>query len=395
MMHYDPQTCQLKDTGSFVRWSLIVGAGALLASFIGLFTDADQFYHSYLTAFVYWLTLGLGALFFVMLHHLTGAVWSVSIRRVSETIAAVLPVLALLFIPLLFGIHNLFHWSDLEAVAHDAILQHKAGYLNTGFFVTRAIFYFAVWLVLSQLLYRFSIRQDSDPQPNIVLKLRRISAPGMILFALTLTFAAFDWVMSLDAHWYSTIFGVYIFSGSFVMFLSFMIVLLKYFRKMDILTGTVTDEHFHDLGKLLFAFTVWWAYIAGSQYFLIWYGNIPEETVWFLHRWEGTWKHFSLFLIAFHFAVPFFALMFRASKRHTYILPSVAVLLLIMHYDDLYWLIAPNLHHHGPHFSWLDLTTLIGIGGIYLGLLIRQLGRHPLVTNGDPRLGDSVKFTNG
>ncbi len=393
-MRYVPETYSLQNTGRNVLVLLLVGITALAVSFIGLFSNAEQFYHSYLTALMYWVTLGLGALFFVLLHHLTGAVWSTALRRVAETLALILPVLAIMFIPVLFGMHLLYHWNESTAVAHDALLQKKAAFLNPGFFTIRIIIYFAVWFALSQLLYRASLAQDSDSGFGTEQKLRRISAPGIILFALSLTFAAFDWIMSLDAHWYSTIFGVYIFSGSFLVFLAFIIVFLKYLLRQQILTGVVNAEHFHDLGKLLFVFTVWWAYIAGSQYFLIWYGNIPEETVWFLHRWEGGWKTFSLLMIAFHFVVPFIVLLFRASKRNHAVLPLAAGLLLVMHYIDLYWLIIPNLHRHGPHFAWADLTTLIGIGGIFLGLVIRQLGRHPLVAQGDPRLTESLRHSN-
>lgn len=394
-MKYDPQTHRLTDTGAFQNRALLVGIAGLLLSAVGLFINAEQFYFAYLTAFVFWFTIAIGGLFFTLLGHLTGAVWSVVLRRITEALGVVLIFLAILFIPLLFGMHELFHWSDTEAVAYDALLQKKSGYLNVPFFIIRALFYFTVWFALTRVLYKNSLQQDQAADGTALAeKMRRISAPGTILFALTLTFASFDWIMSIDAHWYSTIFGVYIFSGSYLAVNAFLVILLQYFRRHRILTDVVTGEHFHDLGRLLFTFVIFWAYIAGAQYFLIWYANIPEETVWYLHRWQGSWKYVSLFIIAFHFVIPFFVLLFRAAKRNSLVLQIMAGLLLVMHWFDLYWLIMPSLHHYGPHWSWLDVTTLVGIGGVFLSLLIRQIARQPLVPTGDPRLRDSIDFVN-
>ena len=394
-MMYDSSTHRLIGSGAIQIWALIIGIAALLLSAFGLFTNAEQFYFSYLTAFVYWFTIAIGGLFFTLLGHITGAVWSIVLRRIAEVLGMLLLPLAILFIPILFGMHELFHWSDAEAVAHDALLQKKAGYLNLPFFIIRAVFYFTLWFFLTRTLYKNSLQQDHATDGTALAeKLRRISAPGTILFALTLTFASFDWVMSIDAHWFSTMFGVYIFSGSYLTVIAFLIILLQYFRRQRILTDVVTGEQFHDLGRLLFTFVIFWAYIAGAQYFLIWYANIPEETVWYLHRWEGSWKSISLFIIAFHFVVPFFILLFRATKRNQLLLGIIAGLILVMHWFDLYWLIMPSLHPHQAHFSWMDVTTLVGIGGIFIGLLIRQLARQPLVPVGDPRLRDSIEFIN-
>ncbi|MBC8401557.1 MAG: hypothetical protein H8E14_08725 [Candidatus Marinimicrobia bacterium] len=394
-MKYDPQTHRLTDTGAFQKRALIIGIAALLLSAIGLFTNAEQFYFSYLTAFIYWFTIAIGGLFFTLLGHITGAVWSIVLRRIAEALGLLLLPLAILFIPILFGMHELFHWSNAEAVAHDALLQKKAGYLNLPFFIIRAVFYFTLWFFLTRILYKNSLQQDRATDGTALAeKLRRISAPGTILFALTLTFASFDWVMSIDAHWFSTMFGVYIFSGSYLVVIAFLIILLQYFRRQRILINVVTGEHFHDLGRLLYTFVIFWAYIAGAQYFLIWYANIPEETVWYLHRWQGSWKYVSLFIIAFHFVIPFFTLLFRAAKRNQLLLGIMAGLILVMHWFDLYWLIMPSLHRHNAHFSWLDVTTLVGIGGVFISLLIRQLARQPVVSVGDPRLRDSIDLVN-
>jgi hypothetical protein len=393
-MLFDSETYRLREPGRFGDRALLIGILSLAVTFVGYAFNAPQFFHSYLLALVFWVTLTLGGLFFIHLHYLTGSVWSVVVRRITETLIANFPLLALLFIPVLIGIPELYHWSHGDLVAHDPLLQKKTGYLNIPFFTIRALGYFLIWSFLARVLYKGSLQQDQDATYDPLLRLKRVSAPGMILFAVTLTFASFDWLMSLNAHWYSTIFGVYIFAGSYLAILAFLVVFLMQLHRRGILTGTVTVEHYHDLGKLLFAFTVFWAYIAGSQYFLIWYGNVPEETVWFLDRWKGSWKILSLLIPIGHFTIPFLVLLFRATKRNLTVLGSMAVLILVMHWADLYWIIGPNLHPDGLRLSWMDLTAMVGIGGIFLGLFWKRLARHPLVPVNDPRLTDSINFIN-
>ncbi|NOZ73977.1 MAG: hypothetical protein GXO90_01165, partial [FCB group bacterium] len=275
------------------------------------------------------------------------------------------------------------------------VLAGKSGYLNPSFFSIRAVGYFLVWMVIAQLLYRTSLKQDTGENSQVISqRLKTISAPSIILFALTLTFFGFDWVMSIDPLWYSTIFGVYIFSGSYLVILAFLIILNLKLQSQKGFSDLVTVEHYHDLGKLLFAFTVFWGYIGGSQYFFIWYANIPEETVWYLHRWEGGWKLASLFLIAGHFILPFLTLIFRAGKRNLQVLGFMAGWMIFMHYVDLYWLIMPNLHHQGPVLSWMDVSSFLGIGGIFLGIFWRTFSTHTPVPAGDPNLKKSIEFTN-
>ncbi|MBD3233305.1 MAG: hypothetical protein GF315_06230 [candidate division Zixibacteria bacterium] len=394
IMRLDTQTYKLSDIGVTRKVLQITGVVAFVLTLLGLFVNSDQFFHSYLTAYVFWLTVSLGGLFFTMMHHLTGAVWSVVLRRITEIIMMTIPVMAILFIPVIFGIHNLYHWSHGEAVAADELLAHKSPYLNTTFFIIRAAVYFTIWILLARGLYNVSLRQDSGYDDRQVKKMRWISALGMVLFAVSVTFAAFDWLMSLDAHWYSTIFGVYVFSGALVAIISVLIILMALFRRLGILDAEVTYEHYHDLGKLLFAFMVFWAYMAFSQYFLIWYGNIPEETIWFMHRWEGSWKAVTMLLVLGHFAIPFFILIVRGTKRNLKALTFMAAWLLALHWVDLYWIIFPSLHHHGAQISWMDLTAFIGIGGLFLSIFIRQLSRHPVVPVNDPNLEKSVKFIN-
>ncbi len=393
-MKFDSSTYCITDSEKLGKQSLITGIIFLVISALGWFVNHEQFFHSYLVSFMFWVTLGLGGLFLTLIHFLTHSVWSVVVRRIPETIMKTLPWMALFFVPLIFGLHDLFHWTHADAVSHDAILQKKVGYLNTPFFLIRAVIYFVVWYGLARVIHKISLEQDQGNIGNIYHRLRRVAAPGMFLFAFTLTFAAFDWLMSLDAHWYSTIFGVYIFAGAYLTIVAFITLFLMFIQSRGVLKEEISIEHYHDLGKLMFAFTVFWAYIAGSQYFLIWYGNIPEETVWFLHRWEGSWKPMSLFLIFAHFAVPFLVLIFRASKRNKTVLLSMAILIIVMQFMDLYWIVMPTLHHHGVHFSWMDITTWLGIGGVFFYLFWKEFTSHPIVPVKDENLQKSITFIN-
>jgi len=393
-MQFDRKTYRLTDAGNYGRIALVIGIAGLVASAVGYFTDSAQFFHSYLTACFFWLSLGLGGLFFTMLHHLVDAKWSIVLRRLSENIMMTVPIMAILFIPLLFGIKDLFHWSHPEQVAVDHLLQSKAPYLNDTFFIIRTVLYFMVWCLLAFVLNKYSLQQDRAHNDGLFRKMRIVSAPGMILFALSITFAGFDWLMSLDAHWYSTIFGVYVFAGSLLAMLAFLTYSIFSLQSNNILTDVITPEHHHDLGKLLFAFTVFWAYMAFSQYFLIWYGNIPEETVWFIERWETSWKIISLIIVFGHFVVPFLVLFPAGAKRHRSVLVIVSLWLLVMHWVDLHWLVMPSLHHHGVHFSWMDPVTMIGIGGIFVWFFRRRTAAKPLVPINDPGLGESIRFIN-
>jgi len=392
-MKFDNKTYMLLETGSFAQKALIAGVAGLLLSVVGAFMDHAQFFQAYLTAFTFFTTLGLGGLFFVLIHHITGAYWGVVMRRVAENLAYTLPLMGLAMLPLFFGMHDLFHWSHVEDphVAHDVILQWKAPYLNTTFFFIRNIIFFVIWSWLVHGLRTLSLAQDKGDVGSLG-KMRRKAAGGTVLFAITVTLFAFDWLMSLDPHWYSTIFGVYVFSGAFlaaIALLSILAITLRNHGAGEI----VTAEHTHDLGKFLFAFTAWWAYIGGAQYFLIWYGNIPEETIWFLHRWEHGWKVVSLFLILFHFIVPFIVLSFRAAKRVPVLILAISGLMLLMHYVDHFWMINPTFNEHYMQFSWMHITTFIGLGGIFVWWLFVKMGQDPVVAFGDPKLQKSIEHT--
>ncbi len=372
----------------------IVGVVALgISYFIGS-GHHHQLAFSYLTAFVYWLTIALGGLFFVVLHYLARSGWSVVVRRLAEHVMGTLPLFAVLFVPVYFGMHSLFHWTHADAVAHDPLLQHKAPYLNESFFLIRAAIYFVVWTGLAIFFWRQSRGQDENGEVATTKRLQTLSAPAMVLFAVTLTFAAFDWLMSLEPHWFSTIFGVYIFAGCVVSIFSLLILLVLLLKASGALTQIVTWEHFHDMGKMLFGFVVFWAYIGFSQFMLIWYANIPEETFWFEMRWDDPgWRWASIFLAAGHFVVPFFFLISQPVKRNRVTLTIGALWMLAMHYVDMYWLVMPT-HHKEFQLSILDLTCWIGVGGLFLAALCLLMQRGALVPVRDPRLPESLAFEN-
>ncbi len=369
----------------------VVGLGA--SAGLGM-RDHGQFYFSYLVAYMYWLSIALGALFFVIIQYATKAGWSVVVRRVAEVFIAAIPYLVVLFVPIVFGMHTLYHhWVDHDVVAKDTILQGKQAYLNPTFFLIRAAIYLIVWAALAHRFFRGSTDQDKSGDPTITAKLTTFSYPAIALFGISVTFAAFDWLMSLDPHWYSTIFGVYFFAGCLVSSFAAMIVLAHLLNGQNLMGGVVTAEHMQDLGKLMFAFIVFWTYIAFSQYMLIWYANIPEETVWYRHRGHGGWELVSLGLAIGHFAIPFFFFMSRHMKRNRVTAVAAATWMLIVHFVDLHWLVMP-VHHEELHFSIIDLTTLLGVGGVFLFAMGRVMNRHALVPVQDPRLHESLAFEN-
>jgi len=391
-MNMNTETYQLTGTKKISVVAVVLCLIGVIASGIGYFMDTDQFLHSYLISFVFWVMIGLGGLFFVMVHHLTGANWSVVVRRIFENIMVVVPFMFIFAIPLILNLDRLYHWSIPEVMHSDHLLEGKAPFLNDTFFIIRFVGYFVIWFVLSRLLYKSSLKQDKgEPQ---IKRMRLVSAPGMILFALSITFAGFDWVMSLDAHWYSTIFGAYIFAGSVLSVLSFLTLFVFYMKRKNILGNIITVEHYHDFGKLMFAFIIFWGYMAFSQYFLIWYGNIPEETVWFLHRWQGGWKTITLMIVFGHFVIPFFYLFPQGVKKNAVALIIISFWILAIHWIDLYWLIMPGFLHEHVHFSWMDVSTMLAMGGFFVGIFLYYTRSQPLVPVNDPGLEKSIKFVN-
>jgi hypothetical protein len=353
-----------------------------------------DFYFSWLVAYLYFLSIALGALFFVLTLFVCRAGWSVTLRRVVENVMATLPVFAVLFVPIWLGRHDLFVWTDPAEVAKSAALRGKSGYLNEEFFAIRAIVYFIAWAGLATYFSRQSQRQDESGDERITRRLQAVAAPGLIVFSLTVTLASVDWIMSLEPEWYSTMFGVYYFAGSLLSAFAFTVVAVGFLHSRGFLRGIVTTEHIHDVGKLLFAFVVFWTYIAFCQYFLIWYGNIPEETTYFMHRSRDGWPTVAKLLAVGHFAFPFFFLMPRFVKRSGPLLVAGALWLLVMHFMDLYWCVIPVHREEGAHLGISDVTTMLAVGGFFLATLGWVSSRRALVPLRDPRLAESISFEN-
>lgn len=361
-----------------------------VVSAVGAVSSPRQFGYSYLAAMAFAVSVGLGSLFWVMIHHLVDAGWSVVLRRLLENLSSLLIWSGLLLFPLLLVVDSVYAWTG-DASA-DPILRAKRAYLNVPFFSARSALYAVVWGMLAGYLLRTSRRQDGTGDPSLTLKMKRASAGGMYAIAITSTFAAFDWLMSLDYKWYSTIFGVYYWAGSILAGICAVTLLAIGLRAAGVLGRTITVEHLHDLGKLMLGFTIFWAYIAFCQYFLIWYGNQPEETEFYLLRRQGSWNLVSWSLAIGHFAVPFALLLPRASKRNPRLLGFVAAWLLAFHYIDMYWLALPNLHRGGVRPHWLDASTLAAVVAVCGLVVARACLSGPLVPIRDPRLAESLAY---
>ena len=392
-----PEQVTIPPGHAWNRLPLIAGVFALLGAVACAILgpgNPKQFFFSWLVSFLFFLSMALGALFFVLIHYATQGGWGIVVRRIGETVFATIPVMAALFVPLLFGLHDLYSWSVPGAADHDALLRWKEPYLNVSFFLIRAALYFGCWSFIALLYYRGSRGQDATGDPAVSVRLRRFAGPAIIVLALTTAFASVDWIMSLTPHWYSTIFGVYFFAGSFVGFFALLSVVAVAMRRAGLLDTVISAEHLHDIGKLLFAFMVFWTYIAFCQFFLIWYANLPEETIWYKARMEGSWMTVSLFLMAGHFVVPFFYLMGRPVKRNGATLAIGGAWLLVMHFVDLYWQVMPTLHPEGLRPSFLDVAALVAIGGCFVAAASWLMRRQALVPMRDPRLAESLAFEN-
>ena len=369
------------------RPALLAGIAGLLLSFAGAWLDAGQFYRSYLLSYTFWFAIALGSLPLVMLHHLVGGRWGFVSRRVLEAATRTIPLTALLFVPVLLGIHNLYEWAHADVVALDALLQHKSVYLNVPFFIARALGYFLIWTMLQWILNRWSAAQDRNNEPDKAAGLMRrfqlLSGPGLILYALTISFAATDWIMSLEPHWFSTVYGLMFMIAQMLTALAFAIAVLRAIADKPPITEHLRPETLHDLGNLLFAFLMVWAYLSFSQYLIIWSGNLPEEIPWYVRRSSGGWQWMAAFLAVFHFAIPFVLLLARRNKRRKHVLATIAAGILLMRFVDLIWLIVPA-HEPTLHIHWLDFLTFISIGSLWLAGFARQLRLRPILPLKDP-----------
>ncbi len=366
-------------------------AVGLLCFVIGLFVDADRAWHNYLLNYFFWMSIGLGGVFFTALQHITGSVWSVPIRRVSESMVAFLPVAAVLFLILFFGVHSLYDWTHADVVLKDPLLFGKQSYLNLPFFYIRNLLFLAAWTTAGYFFLRNSVSQDDTGALHWTKRNVKIAAAFLLFFAISYTLTSFDQMMSLEPHWFSTIFGIYCFAGLFfsaLAVISIIVVLLKKGGYLPI----VNDSHLHDLGKLMFAFCVFWAYIAFSQFMLIWYGNLPEETFYMIQRVEGNWLPVSVALLLLKFVIPFFLLLPAGMKRKENYLLGVAVLVLVAHWIDCYWMVFPTLSPSHPVFGWMEIGMIpgfLGLFGLSVGWLLSQV---PVYPEKDPKLLDGVNF---
>jgi hypothetical protein len=365
--------------------------GAVLWA-IGALLNSDQAFRSYLFAFLFWIGVAIGCQSILMLHHLSGGRWGLGIRRMLEAGSRTLVWAWLGFLPLagalLLG--KVFPWTHPDPA--DALLAKKLLYLNVPFFLARAAFYFASWALLAHLLSKWSLERDRSSDPSYSDKLQGLSGGGLVLMGLTITFASVDWAMSLNPHWFSTIYGVLFMVGQVLSALAFMILLVALAGHEKPLDAVITRETVHDLGKLLFAFVMLWAYMQLSQFLIIWSANLPEEVPWYIQRLSGGWQFVALLLVAFHFVLPFVLLLSRNLKRNAATLAKVAAGIFLVRLLDLYWLIAPDFQGHGAgaphglHVHWLDLVTPLFLGGLWLLLFTEELRSRPLLTPGDPEL---------
>ena len=399
-MNLNPNTYTYISKSSYNLILILIGyVGLVLTWFFGI--SDKVFYFSYLTSYFYWLSIILGGMFFIMVHYAFSSTWSVSIRRLMENTIMLIPLFTLPFLPVLYGMEKLFKWlpnhyywktHDFEA---DHLIQHKLAYLNEDSFIFRALLYFVLWNIISIYIYYNSIKHDRTGEIKILENLRYFCmSPMGVFFFIRLTGAGLDWHMSLDPHWYSTMFGVYTFAGAFLAFLAFLTFTIIRMQDQGYLKGIVSTEHFHDLGKYLFAFTVFYCYIAGAQFYFIWYSNIPEETIWYLHRWIGSWKIISVLLIVGKFFIPFFILIFRGSKRNIRLLQVMTIWILFMHYIDINFIIMPTVHKTNFHFGLYDLFTMISFALIFVGGFKFITTRSNLVPLNDTELVHSINHRN-
>jgi len=389
-------TGTLKNPGSYKissNWNVaflimvVIGLGTFLTA-VG--KDPSRAWASFLINHFYFLSLAVGGLAFAVIQWVTSAMWSAPVRRIAESFTYYLPVGLVCFGVLYFGIHELYHWSHADVVNHDVILKGKSGYLNVPFFVIRNVVAILIWILFAKKFIGNSIKQDTTKDVGLT-QINKTWAPiFLILFAVTFTLTSFDLLMSLDPHWFSTMFGVYCFAGLMYSTHALLTILTLFLKNKGHLEGLVNDNHLHDLGKFLFTFVVFWTYIAFSQFMLIWYANIPEETSYFMRRFHEGWMAISIFLLIGKFVIPFLVLLPRGAKRNPNILLVMAFFMLASQWVDVLWMVQPEFFENGPKIGWVEIGTFLGFAGLFLFSIFRFLGRNSVVAIGDPKLEESV-----
>ncbi len=380
-----------KNLGNLGAALLIIG---LILSIVSYYVDPARAAFGYLTSFMYLVCLGIGSLFLVSMEYAAGAVWSVPFRRIAEFFAATVPLFLILAVPLFFGMHDLFSWTNPAVVAKDTVLRERSHYLNTDFFIVRDIVIFLIWTAFYYIIIGNSRKQDKSGEQSYTAKNIKLSAAFIVLFAFTVSVLAFDWLMSMEPHWFSTIFGVYYFADAAWGSLALLTLTSVILYEKGYLSQRITRDHFYSLGTLMFAFTVFWAYIAFSQYMLQWYGNLPEEIIYYIHRWEGGWQVVSIILVLSHFFVPFLLLLPRSSKTNLKMLKFASVWILLALFLDIYWMVMPGMVNNGFQykFSLLDFTFPIAVIGLFIIVFNLVAKKHNMIPVGDPKLKRGLDF---
>ncbi|HXW62560.1 MAG TPA: hypothetical protein VEJ45_08180 [Candidatus Acidoferrales bacterium] len=383
--------------------AMSLGAIGVIAAVVWGFIDAhrsggqgwESFFHSYLFAYVFIVSIPLGCLGFLMMHHLTGGPWGLPIRRILEAGTRTLWMTAFLFIPVLVGLSRIFPWTKPGEIPDNAVNHFKRVYLQPGFFITRAVVYFAIWVILAHLLNKWSAEQDQTADPRLKDSMSNLSGPGLVVWSITVGAAAVDWVMSLEPEWYSTIWGMLFMVIMALAGLTFSIVILRTLSGDAPLKDCVRPKDYNDLGNLVLAFTLLWTYMSFSQFLIIWSGNLKDEIPWYMIRARGSWAGVAVVLLLFHFFLPFFVLLQRKVKRRLATLSIVAGWMLVLSLVDVYWLVVPAYEPNAPEFRLLDVLALVGIGGLWLAAFYGQLRRLPLLPLHDPRFGDFLEHPHG
>jgi hypothetical protein len=370
--------------------SFVIGLIGLAGCVIGWIVSRRDFFVAYLFSEVLFVGLSLGSLGLLMIHHLTGGYWGYGVRRFLEAAVGNLPLLALSFLPIFFGLSQLYPWRHPDIVAAHELLQKKQGYLNTSGFIVRTTFVFAIWIIISRLLLKWSDEQDVTVSVEPTRKMRTLSGPGLVIYPITMTFAAVDWVMSMELDWYSTMFPVLICVGQILGALSLMILFFAAAARLSPFRALASEDNFHKMGNLLLAFVMMWAYLAFGQFLIIWSGNLPPEISWYLHRIAGGWRWVAGFIALFQFFVPFFLLLMRPVKKKRHVLAMVAACVLISHIVTIWWTIAPSVYTTNLHVSWLTLAAFIGVGGLWSAAFLWNLEKRRLVPLNDPRFALAV-----
>lgn len=376
------------EVDQFQRRALMIGGVAVVVCIVGAIFNVDQFLRSYIVAYVFWLGITLGCLAILMLQHMSGGAWGLVIRRLLESATRTFPLLALLFLPIALGVGSVYPWAQpLATDAPEALkhaLAHKAPFLNVPFFLVRAAFYFAVWNLMSYFLNKWSLEQDRTGHRPLTTKLQSLSGPGLVLYGLTVTFASIDWMMSLEPQWFSTMYGILIMGGQGLSAMAFIIAVVVVLSQYKPLSEVIKPRHLHDLGKLMLAFLMLWAYFGFSQFLIIWSGNLPEEIPWYVRRLQSSWKWLGLALVVLQFALPFVLLLSRDLKRNARRLVIVATVVIVMRLVDLIWLTGPDFYQGAFRIHWMDVLMPIGLGGLWLAYFAYQLKARPLLPIGDP-----------